>query len=91
MHLMRPLYFVFTPRVKWLGREADHSPPYSVKGKNVWSYTSTPPVHLAVWCKICVFMVWCLLKHRDNFTLILKYIFHLLLMVSVKWTSHLLH
>jgi len=26
---------------------------------NVWSYTSTPQY---------VFMVWCLVKHRDNFT-----------------------
>jgi hypothetical protein len=27
--------------------------------KNAWSYTSTPQY---------VFMVWCLVKHRDNFT-----------------------
>jgi hypothetical protein len=32
--------------VKQLGHEADHSPPSSAKVKNVWSYTSTPPVHL---------------------------------------------
>jgi hypothetical protein len=35
--------------------------------KNAWSYTSTPQY---------VFMAWCLVKHRDNFT------FTLLLLVS---------
>jgi hypothetical protein len=33
-------------KVKWLGHEADLSPPSSAKVKNVWSYTSTPPIHL---------------------------------------------
>jgi len=28
---------------KWLGHEADHSPPYSAEVKTVWSYTSTHP------------------------------------------------
>jgi hypothetical protein len=32
--------------VKQLVREADHSPPSSAEVKNVWSYTSTPPVCL---------------------------------------------
>jgi hypothetical protein len=32
--------------VKWLGHEADHSPPSSAKVKNAWSYTSTPPILL---------------------------------------------
>jgi len=32
--------------VKWMGFEADLSPPSSPKVKNVWSYTSTPPVLL---------------------------------------------
>jgi hypothetical protein len=27
--------------------------------KKAWSYTSIP---------LCVFMMWCLVKHRDNFT-----------------------
>jgi hypothetical protein len=45
--------------VKQLGREADHSPPSSVEVKNAWSYTSTHQY---------VFMAWCLVKHRDNFT-----------------------
>jgi hypothetical protein len=42
------------------GREADHSPPSSAVVKNAWSYTSTPQY---------IFMVWCLVKHRDYFTL----------------------
>jgi hypothetical protein len=45
--------------VKRPGREADHSPPSSAEAKNVWSYTSTPQF---------VFIAWCLVKHRDNFT-----------------------
>jgi len=32
--------------VKRLGCEADHSPPPSAEVKNVWSYTSSPPVCL---------------------------------------------
>jgi hypothetical protein len=31
------------PRVKRLGREADHSPPTSAEVKKMWIYTSTPP------------------------------------------------
>jgi hypothetical protein len=34
------------PGGKRPGREADHSPPSSAEVKNVWSYTSTPPVRL---------------------------------------------
>jgi hypothetical protein len=45
--------------VKRLGREADHSPPSSAEVKNAWSYTFTPQY---------VFMAWCLVKHRNNFT-----------------------
>jgi len=32
------------PEVKRPGREAYHSPPFRVEIKNVWSYTSTPPI-----------------------------------------------
>jgi hypothetical protein len=32
--------------VKWLGREADHSPPPSTEVNNAWHYTSTPSIHL---------------------------------------------
>jgi hypothetical protein len=46
--------------VKRPRHEADYSPPSSAEVKNTWSYTSTPPY---------VFMAWCLVKYRDNFTL----------------------
>jgi hypothetical protein len=45
--------------VKRPEREADHLPPSSAEVKNAWSYASTPQY---------VFMAWCLVKHRDNFT-----------------------
>jgi hypothetical protein len=48
-------------RVKRLDREADHSPPISVKLKNAWSYTSTPQYAFMAWCSVKE-------KHRDNFT-----------------------
>jgi len=32
--------------VKWLGCEADHSPPSTAKVKNAWSYISTCAIHL---------------------------------------------
>jgi hypothetical protein len=35
-----------SPEVKRPGREAEHSGPSTAEVKNVWSYTSTPPVHL---------------------------------------------
>jgi hypothetical protein len=35
--------------VKQLGHEADHSPPFSAKVKNVWIYISTPPYVLMAW------------------------------------------
>jgi hypothetical protein len=47
------------PGVKRPGREADNSPPSSAEVKNARSYTSTPQY---------VFVAWCLVKHRDNFT-----------------------
>jgi hypothetical protein len=43
------------------GREANHSLLFNAEVKNAWSYTSTPQY---------VFMVWCLVKHRENFTFI---------------------
>jgi hypothetical protein len=36
----------FSLGVKRPGREADHSPPSSAEVKNVWRYTSTPPIRL---------------------------------------------
>jgi hypothetical protein len=49
--------------------EADNSPPSSAEVKKAWSYTSIPQ-H--------VFMAWCLVKHRDNFTFTFHYIIILL-------------
>jgi hypothetical protein len=34
------------PGIKRLRRKADHSPPFSAKVKNAWSYNSTPPISL---------------------------------------------
>jgi len=39
-------------------READHSPSYSAKVKNVWSYRCIP---------LYAFMAWYVVKPRDNF------------------------
>jgi hypothetical protein len=47
------------PEIRRPEREADHSPPFSVNTVNAWKYISTPQY---------VFMEWCLVKHRDNFT-----------------------
>jgi hypothetical protein len=38
----------FSRRVKWPGREADHSHPTSEEVKKMWNYTSTPPYALMV-------------------------------------------
>jgi hypothetical protein len=47
------------PGIKWPGREADCSHPPSAEVKNAWCNTSTSQY---------VFMTWCLVKHRENFT-----------------------
>jgi hypothetical protein len=47
--------------VQRTGRESDHSPPSSVEVKNVWSYTSTPPIRLHGMCSVEKE------KHMDNF------------------------
>jgi hypothetical protein len=39
---------------------SSHSSPSEAGIRNVWSYTATSPY---------VFMMWCFIKHRDNFTL----------------------
>jgi hypothetical protein len=44
---------------KAAGPWSHHSPAWSAEVKNALSYTSTFPQ---------VFMLWCLIKHRDNFT-----------------------
>jgi hypothetical protein len=47
------------PRIKRLELEADLSAPSSAEVKKAWSFTSTSPY---------VFMSWCLINHRHNFT-----------------------
>jgi hypothetical protein len=47
--------------VKESGREADHSPPSGSEVRNALRYNSNPPY---------VFMAWCLVKHRDNFSFV---------------------
>jgi hypothetical protein len=42
--------------LKWPGSEGDHSPPFSAKVKNVWSYISTV-------------MTWCSVKAQGKFYL----------------------
>jgi len=46
----------------------------------VWSYNSTPSIHLMVWClikqDIYINMAWYLVKYRDNFTFALQYSTH---------------
>jgi hypothetical protein len=51
----------WVPGVKRQWPEIDHSLPSSAEVKNAWSYTSTPQY---------VFMAWCLLKHRNDFKLL---------------------
>jgi hypothetical protein len=52
-----------SPGVKRPKCEPDLSPPSNADVKDAWSYNSTPPY---------IFMVWSLIKHRDNFTLLDK-------------------
>jgi hypothetical protein len=70
-HKSRPALGTTQPPIQWVpgafslgvkrpGREADHSSASSAeRSRNAWSYISTPQY---------VFMAWCLVKHRDNFT-----------------------
>jgi len=41
----------------------------SAEVKNAWSYTCTP---------LYVFMAWCLVKHRDNFTFALTFYLYII-------------
>jgi hypothetical protein len=60
--------------MKWLGHKVDHSNPPSVKVKNEWSYTSTPPMLVAcsgatslhfICCKTNLNMDKCMLHHEN--------------------------
>jgi len=72
--LFRPVPGHTQPHIQWVPRafnlgvkrpelEADNSPPSSAEIKKAWSYASLPQY---------VFMAWCLIKHRDNFTFTTK-------------------
>jgi hypothetical protein len=50
-----------SPEVKWLGHEADHSPPASAKVKKIVDLYIHSPIQ---------FHGECFVKHRDNFTLL---------------------
>jgi hypothetical protein len=69
--------------VKRPGREADPSPQSSAEVKNAWRYTSTSQY---------VFMAWCLVKHRDNFTFTFTdtKIFRIIILLSFYLISWLL-
>jgi hypothetical protein len=57
-------YRVFSsPGMKKKGREADSSSQSSAEIKRLWSYTSTPPY---------VIMVWCLIKERGRALLLIS-------------------
>jgi hypothetical protein len=56
-HLAPVQYQELFPRSR-LGCKGDHSPPSSAMIENVWSYIATPQY---------VFMVSCLIEHRDFF------------------------
>jgi hypothetical protein len=62
----------FSLWVKQPGHGADHSSLSSAEVKNVFSYTSTHSYmsswHGAWLSTVYVFMVWYLVKHRDNCT-----------------------
>jgi hypothetical protein len=64
------------PRAKRPGREADHSHHFSAEVKNAWCYISAP----------FVFMVWCLVKHRNNF--ILPYVLVWIFIRPFSWFHH---
>jgi hypothetical protein len=57
--LIQWVFGALAPGVKWLGLEADHSPPPNTKIKNAWSYTSTNATCLNG-------------AHRDMFTFTLQ-------------------
>jgi hypothetical protein len=65
--------------IKWLGREAAHSPPFSAGVKKSWSYTSTAPYIFVEWSlmKFRVRLYCVVLGYRKhfNFTFIITFMF----------------
>jgi hypothetical protein len=57
------LYFCIISTEFLIAFYAKKHPPLSLaRVKNMWSYTSTNPY---------AFIVWCVIKHKDNFTFVL--------------------
>jgi hypothetical protein len=46
LNLLSNGYQDLSPRIKWPGHEADHSPPANAEVKKMWIYTSTSPYAL---------------------------------------------
>jgi hypothetical protein len=69
-----------SPSLKWLGFEANHPLPSSVKIKNALRYMPTTPY---------VFMAWCLIKNR-NFTWCVYEVPGMILLQAYLYTSSLL-
>jgi hypothetical protein len=63
--------------LRWPRREADNSPPPSADVKNECSYTSL----------LQFFIAWCLVKYRDNFNFILRYLIHSNILTSTSRSS----
>ena len=68
---------------KAVGREADHSHPYRLEVKNVWSHTSTPPTRIHG-------------VDRDDFSFFAKFVMICLMMLlqllrirNIEWYGHL--
>jgi hypothetical protein len=59
--------------LKQLGREADHSPPSSAEVRMRGAIPLLPQY---------IFMAWCLVKHRDNFTFTFYYFADCLILSS---------
>jgi hypothetical protein len=55
---------VFSSGVKRRGRESDTSFPSNDEVKNAWTMCTLPPY---------VFMAWCLIKYKSNFTSVLSF------------------
>jgi hypothetical protein len=57
------------PLIQWVLGALSVPPPSSAKIKNAWNYISTPQY---------VFIMWCLVKHKDNCTFTFTFTFTLL-------------
>jgi len=86
----RPVLGPTQPPIEWIpgclslgvkrpGHEADYTPPSSAKVKSVWHCSSTLPF---------IFMVWCLVEHRDNFAFTFPICVPMAPDIQVKYSSH---